>query len=395
MSIENVKIDISSSGGGNTTIDPSSTNQSTKRRQSYGDPHALELVNQQNKVLAEYTDALKTFCIYCYNHHAFWLLSASLTTLEPILIGRDPDPWNLLTQRVILGICTFLFFIQIYAEVCINWPSIEEVEKTVNSGVPLLNRVYAIYNYYYMQGEYVLDVCCFIVGWATIFQRPGFAGLRCYRVFRLLWYYEVECVRTFIYSLLGEKYHAQILRVFKVTKFASEALLSFATDLFFLTDQTKGALIIMAILFYSAYVLGAVLWHETGDFSGDYCTSAGLCTYTLMRLTFYDGNGFDFFISIWKTDHVFLFFITGVYLCATAFGLLNGLVGIFASSFTSGTISNKYDDLDLLPKHHRKTGKYRNIVGAVACALCPLDSNELGDQLLHPSLTKVYNICIE
>ena len=114
-----------------------------------------------------------------------------------------------------------------------------------------------------------------------------------------------------------------------------------------------------------------------------------------MRLTFYDGEGFDFFITIWSNGHQFLFFITGVYLCSTAFGLLNGLVGIFASSFTSGTISNKYDDLDLLPKHHRKTGKYRNIVGAVACALCPLDSNELGDQVLHPSLTKVYNTCIE
>jgi hypothetical protein len=109
-----------------------------------------------------------------------------------------------------------------------------------------------------------------------------------------------------------------------------------------------------------------------------------------MRLTFYDGDGFDFFIAIWKNDHKFLFFITGVYLCSTAFGLLNGLVGIFASSFTSGTINNKYDDIDLLPKHHRKTGKYRNIVGAVACALCPHDPDQMGEQALHPSLTKAY-----
>lgn len=109
-----------------------------------------------------------------------------------------------------------------------------------------------------------------------------------------------------------------------------------------------------------------------------------------MRLTFYDGEGFDFFIAIWRNGHQFLFFITGVYLCSTAFGLLNGLVGIFASSFTSGTINNKYDDIDLLPKHHRKTGKYRNIVGAVACALCPLDPDQMDDQALHPSLTKAY-----
>ena len=105
MSVETVKIDISG-GGGSSTVGTSSTTQSAttqsaKRRQSYGDPHAIELVNQQNKVLAEYNESLKNFSIYCYNHHAFWLLSASLTTLEPILIGRDQDPWNLLTQRVI------------------------------------------------------------------------------------------------------------------------------------------------------------------------------------------------------------------------------------------------------------------------------------------------------
>lgn len=253
------------------------------RRQSYGDPHALELVNQQNKAFEKYNEYLRNFTINCYNHHAFWLLSASLTMLEPILIAREPVKWNILAQRIILGICTLLFFIQTYAEVCINWVTIENEEKTVNTGVPFLNRTYAIFTFYYMQGEYVLEVCCFIVGWATIFQRPGFAGLRCYRVFRLLWYYEVECLRTFIYSLLGEKYHVQILRVFKVTKFASEALLSFATDLFFLTDQTKGALIIMAIFFYSAYVLGAVLWQETAYFSGDYCQSAGFITILILR----------------------------------------------------------------------------------------------------------------
>jgi hypothetical protein len=245
------------------------------RRQSYGDPHALELVNQQNKAFEKFNEDLRKFSIYCYTHHAFWLLSASLTLLEPILIASEPVKWNILLQRIILGVCTLLFFIQTYAEVCLNWATIENEEKAINTGVPFLNRVYAIFTFYYLQGEYVLEVCCFIVGWATIFQRPGFAGLRCYRVFRLLWYYEVECLRTYIYSLLGEKYHVQILRVFKVTKFASEALLSFATDLFFLTDQTKGALIIMAIFFYSAYVLGAVLWQETAYFSGTYCQTAG------------------------------------------------------------------------------------------------------------------------
>jgi hypothetical protein len=202
----------------NTTINTTYGQKSERRRSSYGNDHALELVNQQNEQFNKVLSSMKDLSIFCYNHAAFWLISASLTMLEPILISKDPVPWNLLLQRIILGISTFLFFIQTYAEVCINWDEIEKEEKSINTGIPLVNRMYAIFTFYYMQGEYVLEVCCFIVGWSTIFQRPGFAGLRCYRVFRLLWYYEVECLRTFMYSLLGEKYHVQILRVFKVTK---------------------------------------------------------------------------------------------------------------------------------------------------------------------------------
>lgn len=61
------------------------------------------------------------------------------------------------------------------------------------------------------------------------------------------------------------------------------------------------------------------------------CSAVGECTYTLMRLTFFDGNGFDLVWSL-TTNHIFLFLCCILYMCITSFGILNGLVGIFGTA---------------------------------------------------------------
>lgn len=87
----------------------------------------------------------------------------------------------------------------------------------------------------------------------------------------------------------------------------------------------------MMVFFYSAFVLGTSLWIET-DGTNEACMSFQQCSYTLMRLTFYDGTGFDFAYSL-TSSHRFLFFLVIVYMCLTSFGILNGLVGIFGTAF--------------------------------------------------------------
>jgi len=101
--------------------------------------------------------------------------------------------------------------------------------------------------------------------------------------------------------------------------------------MFRLTNETKGGLLLMFILFYSAYVLGASLWVQT-DGDNKYCLTLGQCTYSLMRLTFFDGAGFDFAYTL-TSGHRILFFIVMIYMCLTSFGIINGLVGIFGTAF--------------------------------------------------------------
>jgi hypothetical protein len=52
----------------------------------------------------------------------------------------------------------------------------------------------------------------------------------------------------------------------------------------------------------------------------------------MMRLTFFDGNGFDFAYSLVHL-HPILFFVCCIYLCVTSFGLVNGLIGVFGDIF--------------------------------------------------------------
>ena len=109
---------------------------------------------------------------------------------------------------------------------------------------------------------------------------------------------------------------------------------------------------LMIIFFYCAFLLGLALWIETStdpnqaqQFGTLGCHTCGSCMYTLMRLTFYDGNGLDYLWYL-SRDHKFLFIVTLIYMCGTAMGILNGLVGIFGMAFSDSSMEAFVTGLD-------------------------------------------------
>ncbi len=101
--------------------------------------------------------------------------------------------------------------------------------------------------------------------------------------------------------------------MFRVMKFATRSLSHLGQEMLFLTKKSRGGFILMFMLFYIAYVLGATMWIETAHSNlGDFCLTLGSCTYTMIRLTFFDGNGFDFAYSLVE-GHPILFGITCLY----------------------------------------------------------------------------------
>lgn len=166
------------------------------------------------------------------------------------------------------------------------------------------------------------------------------------KLLSLFRFYEVAVFKSSMMKWFGPIFgEGFVTRGFKVLKFAIKALSALGDEIFRLTPETRGGLLLIMMIFFSAWVLGAALYVETKG-EAENCGSIGLCTYSLMRLTFFDGNGLDLAYSL-VSKHKILFFICMLYMCITAFGIINGLIGIFGTLFsTASTKAFEEDDDD-------------------------------------------------
>ena len=75
-------------------------------------------------------------------------------------------------------------------------------------------------------------------------------------------------------------------------QFSILSLTALGSEMFRLTNQTRGGLFILLVFFYFSFVFGAMFFVEIGsvDWNTD-CNSVGECMFTMMRLTFWDGVG--------------------------------------------------------------------------------------------------------
>ena len=113
------------------------------------------------------------------------------------------------------------------------------------------------------------------------------------------------------------------------------------------TSKSRGGAVVLLIFFYTSYVVAAVLWRDRGLFefyydpsgltngtAGDWhCVTLRSCWVNVLRLSFYDGNGFDLLSSILYAGQWHLFLLILTYMVFTGIILLNGLLGIFSHAF--------------------------------------------------------------
>ena len=313
-----------------------------------------------------------------YRRGWFWVVTTSFILMEPILCSYDPEKnrtayW---VQVAVLCGSTVCFGIQLVGHVAYKHNRSVKAVSTLNLIDDLRKLIFT--------GAFILEFFTLLCGWVFIFYRPGIAVLRCFRVFRILYYHELpsgtkeepgvlEAVKGALSWMLYYVGHEQTADlIFNVCKFASQCLQNMAQEMFFLTEQTRGGFILMVMLFYSAYVVGCALWVETTYIittPSESCLTLGSCVYTLLRLTFYDGTGLDF---LWSLSHnqKFLFAIVVVYLCSTAFGILNGLIGIFGDIFNDSS-----DEI---------VSTCARLLISVVLLTAPLTSSSRPSPFLHP-----------
>ena len=116
-----------------------------------------------------------SFGRHCYSNIFFWLCTTGLCMLEPILVAREPVGFNLKLQKIILGISTFLWFLQLIGELDYYWKS--DIQRNIkhHQGAKWyhLSCAQQCFVYLFHRPEYVLDTFCLGCGWGTIYFRPG------------------------------------------------------------------------------------------------------------------------------------------------------------------------------------------------------------------------------
>ena len=275
-------------------------------------------------------DEAKKFVVF----HIFIVLAVLTTLSEPFLVSYPPHGLARELQVIILAISTLLFFVGIFI-VMSFYP------KNVNRS--LTGKFLDMFD-----GEVILEVFCLAWGWVFIFNYPGVAALRCVRVFRLLWYFELfiefedkdqekgdeKDDKSEDDNLLAKQPYSPI----RAINLSIEYIEKLGKEL--MSSSTGGGLMVLLTFFYVTYVIAVVFWVDKAHLltpEGVPCEKLKTCFLVMLRLSFYDGSGFDYLTAVYKERHrtsggyatlLILYMIVG------AIVLLNGLIGIFGNAFS-------------------------------------------------------------
>jgi len=255
----------------------------------------------------------------------FLVVSVALAMSEPFLVAF-PDSTNT-AQKIVLAISSLFFILGYFATM---WVMPEESSWPRRFWDALLPEV-------------LIEISSFAIGWGLIFQDPAMASLRCFRIFRFVWY--------------SEFYRAQKGSILYPLTFFCHVVLQYlekiGQELF--TTSSKGGVVVLGFFFYMAYVMGVSLWQKTallaltspeGGSTGTLseCDTLPHCFLIMLRLTFWDGSGFDYLKSIMDYGNGGIVTLLVFYMCISAMVLLNGLIGIFGGAFQSATEGADSDD---------------------------------------------------
>jgi hypothetical protein len=215
-----------------------------------------------------------------------------------------------------------------------------------------------------LDGEAWFELAALVYGWGTIFAHKGLSALRCVRVLRVFWFFELLAKPKRNRMAGGSRKggadeeelltYAQgiILYFFKVNTRTCKLFVFYLEKMGkeLATDKSKGGLVILASFFFVTYIVAVVFWLDRGSIStleGYSCSSLRMCYVTMLRLSFYDGTGFDYLSAMISTGDSGYATLLIFYMILSSIMLLNGLIGIFGSAFALSDKEEKvFDDDD-------------------------------------------------
>jgi hypothetical protein len=141
-----------------------------------------------------WTNAPKRFCQSAVRKFRFWALVGAFALLEPVLCSYKRTILTITLQVICLAVSTILYFIQIVGVATTEWDKIQAIRALGAIGSIFVPKsesqmtIMKIIKFFTAEGEFLVEGAMLLAGWILIFWHPGLATLRCFRVFRLLWY---------------------------------------------------------------------------------------------------------------------------------------------------------------------------------------------------------------
>ena len=222
------------------------------------------------------------------SHLGFWLFVAVCTLFalaEPVLIGLQqtmPTSLWLSWQLNLLAVSTALFTLLTAATY--RWMGLVDRQ--------MLWRKKLIFMF---DGETLFEFACLMLGWVFLWRNPGIAALRCMRIFRMLWFFELGEHKK------HERPEDHWVSISNSCYICVQYLEGIGTEIF--TAKSKGGLMLLAIYFYVTYIFAAIFYIEDANWivtpndvnpttgNNTLCGTLTGCYLTMLRLTLYDGTG--------------------------------------------------------------------------------------------------------
>lgn len=245
------------------------------------------------------------------------LLNIICSIIENILLGLSV---NIYIQYIVLGIVSLLFII---TEIC----HVKYTKKLLNDREVETGILSAYWRA--LLPEKWIEYVTIILGWVllSIKSTRGVASFRGLRLFRYIWYCK--------YFVTDSSHRYRIIPYFV---FYGHVVLQYFENIRkeIFTRNTKGAVAIFLIFYYLAFIIAVIVKGSiTIDEEINPCDTLMHCFFTMLRISFYDGAGFDFIQLLLDSDHQFMATLLFCYLCISSIVLINGLIGIFGSAFSN------------------------------------------------------------
>jgi len=341
----NTNVDSSDEVGRNSESSEEDKDPDSDSAPSGNPPPRVSLFDTTQVVKLGQTLKQGQFLRFCYHMlcwHMFWLIYSLLIFVEPFLAFYNPYeyPKAYTAQMVIIVVNIPLLFIQLMGHLYYHKTVVQMKQNNMKI------TYWVAFKSMHWNTPLMLEVVCISTGVIFIWKYPGVALLRLFRAFRTLFYHDgkdglpktvLDPMVAMMACVVGEPY---VLLVMKVLKFASYSVQNMGREIFYLTAKSKGGFILLLMMLFSAYVLGVTFWVAlaAADSANEttLCNSALSCVFTMVRLSFFDGDGFDFAYSV-MFSHPRLFVVLVVYFFLTAIGMANGLIGVFGEIFRNNS----------------------------------------------------------